>query len=169
MKRSVLIKQNDKQAFLASLNKRTKLNGFTLIELMIVVVVVGILAAVAYPSYREHIKKSRRADAQSALMAFAQAMERHRTKNFTYVGAADGSTGAPNIFPAQIPVDGNQKTYTLSATDLGVSTYTLTAKPIPGTSQDGDGDLTLDHLSQRTWDRDNDGVSAADRCWSRSC
>jgi type IV pilus assembly protein PilE len=50
--------------------------GFTLIEVMIVVAIVGILAAVAYPSYQDHVRKSRRAEAQSALMGLAAAMER---------------------------------------------------------------------------------------------
>jgi prepilin-type N-terminal cleavage/methylation domain-containing protein len=50
--------------------------GFTLIELMIAVVVIAILAAIAYPSYQDSVRKSRRADAKSALMEHAQFMER---------------------------------------------------------------------------------------------
>jgi len=53
--------------------------GVTLMELMIVVAIIGIIAAVAYPSYQEFVMKSRRADAQAALVSFAGAMERHFT------------------------------------------------------------------------------------------
>lgn len=60
--------------------------GFTLIELMIVVAVVGILAAIAYPSYQEQIRKGRRADAMAQLVTLAQAYERYYTSNNTYAG-----------------------------------------------------------------------------------
>ncbi|MCP4091353.1 MAG: prepilin-type N-terminal cleavage/methylation domain-containing protein, partial [Gammaproteobacteria bacterium] len=56
-----------------------KSRGFTLIELMIVVAIVGILAAIAYPSYQEQVRKSRRADANGALLGLANAMQRHAT------------------------------------------------------------------------------------------
>ncbi len=61
-------------------------NGFTLIELMIVVVILGILAAIAYPSYQEQVRQTRRANAQADLMELASYMERYYTENFTYVG-----------------------------------------------------------------------------------
>ena len=54
--------------------------GFTLIELMIAVAIVGILAGIAYPSYQDSVRKSRRADAQGALLGFANAMERYFTQ-----------------------------------------------------------------------------------------
>ncbi|MFI3186333.1 MAG: prepilin-type N-terminal cleavage/methylation domain-containing protein, partial [Methylococcaceae bacterium] len=53
--------------------------GFTLIELMVTVAIVGILAAIAYPSYQDSVRKSRRADASGALLGLANAMERHFT------------------------------------------------------------------------------------------
>ena len=61
------------------MQRRTTAQGFTLIELMITVAVVGILAAIAYPSYNEHVRKTRRADARAVLLVSAQWMERlHR-------------------------------------------------------------------------------------------
>ncbi len=71
--------------------------GFTLIELMIVVAIIGILAAIAYPSYQEQVQKSRRADCQGALTGLASAMERFFTVNTTYAGAAVGAGGISPI------------------------------------------------------------------------
>jgi type IV pilus assembly protein PilE len=58
--------------------------GFTLIELLIVVVVIGILTAIAVPSYMDSVRKSRRADGKTALMTYAQAQEKYRANNPTY-------------------------------------------------------------------------------------
>ncbi|MDY0745840.1 type IV pilin protein [Paucibacter sp. R3-3] len=78
--------------------------GFTLIELMIVVVVAGILAAVAIPSYQQYIMKSRRQDARVALSAMLQAQERYRSNQATYasdpvtlIGTAVSSKGYYNL------------------------------------------------------------------------
>ena len=64
------------------MKKLRKHQGFTLIELMIVVAVIGILASIAYPSYREYVAKSRRAEAKTVLLSAQQWMERFYTENF---------------------------------------------------------------------------------------
>ena len=61
--------------------------GFTLVELMVVVVIISLLAMVAVPSYNTSVSKARRADAQSSLSNFANVMERFFTENGTYLGA----------------------------------------------------------------------------------
>lgn len=149
-----------------------KQRGFTLIELMIVVAIVGILAGIAWPSYQEHVRTTRRADAQGALMGLAQAMERHYTENGTYKKAAAGDkdTGAPGIFPTQAPLDGGAKFYNLlivKPTDG--TTYTLQAKPIAGSGQASDGILQLNSAGQKAWDRGNDGIGTDDNCWKKTC
>ena len=62
--------------------------GFTLIEVMIVVVIVGILAAVAYPAYTSHVQRSRRADAVKLLTAVSQAPERYRSNRNSIAATA---------------------------------------------------------------------------------
>lgn len=62
--------------------------GFSLIELLVVTVIAGILAAVAYPAYTSHIQRSRRADAMAVLTAIVQAQERYRANNTAYAETA---------------------------------------------------------------------------------
>lgn len=140
-------------------------SGFTLIELMIVVAIVGILAAIAYPSYLEYVERSRRTDAQGALLGLANAMERHHTANNTYLGAGAPDTGAPSIFPDEVPRDGNDKYYDLSITAATATTYTVRATP--KNAQAGDGVLELTSTGIKRWDRDNDGLAAGDDTWER--
>lgn len=121
--------------------------GFTLIELMLVVVVIGILSSIALPSYNNYIVKSKRTAAQAALSEFANAMERHRLRTGTYSGAVDGD-GKPLVFSEQVPVDGGSATYELTA-ETTATTYKLTATPVG--SQQSDGVLTLNHIGERCW------------------
>lgn len=62
--------------------------GFSLIELMVVVAVIAILASIAYPSYRDYVIKARRSAASACLLEVAQFMERYNTTNLSYTGAA---------------------------------------------------------------------------------
>lgn len=139
-------------------------SGFSLIELMIAVAIVGILAAIAYPSYTSFIIDARRTDGQEALMGFANAMERFKTENMTYVGA--GTAGADNVttgapaattFPSQAPLDGADKFYELTLTVANSLNYTLRAMPIAGTSQASDGLMEITSTGVRRWDQNNDG------------
>ena len=131
--------------------------GFTLIEVMIVVAIIGILAAVAYPSYQDHVRKSRRAEAQSALMGLAAAMERHFTATNSYTGAGAGGsdTGAPGIYYDKVPKDGGTAYYNLTIDSASASAFVVKATPVNG--QVGDGFLDLNNQGIRRWDRDNRG------------
>lgn len=122
-----------------------KQQGFNLVELMIVVAVVGIITAFAYPSYQEQVRKSRRADCSGALASFASTMERFYTVNNTYRGAAAGGadTGAPAIFPATCPVDGGAATYNLTIQAANASTFEVRAAPTGAQANDKCGTLTL--------------------------
>jgi type IV pilus assembly protein PilE len=140
-----------------------KRNGFTLIELMIVVAIVGIIAGIAVPAYQDSISKSRRRDAEGALQGLANAMERHFTEHNSYLGAADGGadTGSTaTIFSDKSPVDGSTAYYALSITAAGVSTFTIQASPLGAQADDKCGTLSLDNTGTR-------GVSnlSVDQCW----
>jgi type IV pilus assembly protein PilE len=142
-------------------------NGFTLVELMIVIAIVGILMFVAYPSYQGQVTDSKRADAQTALTAFASAMERHFTATNTYLNAgASGSTGTPKVFAAEAPVDGSSKSYDLTIQAATATSYTLRATPKYG--QAGDGYLNLTSIGIRQWDKNNDGsIGSTESTWSK--
>lgn len=127
-----------------------KTAGITLIELLIAVAIVGILASIAYPSYMESVRKSRRADATAALSNAAQALERYYTEKNTYLNASLGdSTGS--IFPDHAPADRTHGSayYLLSIANQGATTYLLKATPTGAMASDSCGALTLDHLGQK--------------------
>jgi type IV pilus assembly protein PilE len=135
-------------------HKRNSL-GFTLIELMVVVAILGILLTIATPAYNEYVKKARRSDAKSALMSASQAMERFYTENASYNGAALGS-GATDIAKTSsvdgyytIAFDSTPTAATACAatvtTNASASAYRLCATPTG--SQSGDS-CTVMSLSQ---------------------
>lgn len=137
-----------------------KQKGVTLIELMIVVAIIGIIAAVALPNYQTYVVRTNRTECQSALVQLANAMERHYTMRIpsSYVGAASGgsATGSPSVFATQAPLEGNA-TCNLTISAASVSNYTLAATPISGTLLAGDGMSTLNAAGQKCW---YDGVDA---------
>lgn len=141
--------------------------GFTLIELMIVVVVVAILAAIAVPSYNSQVKRTNRTDCQGALMNFALAMERHFARANTYDGAAEvNKKPKATVFPSECPIDSGNKLYDLSIESADASSFVLRATPKG--SQVGDGFLELTSAGQKRWDKDNSGsIGAGENTWDR--
>ncbi|MDQ7914927.1 type IV pilin protein [Pseudomonas sp. 102515] len=137
--------------------------GFTLIELMIVVAIVGILAAIAYPSYQEHIRRANRADAQASLMELAQFMERNYTRLGRYTTDTAGT--APTLPFATAPKDGGRAIYDLSLSAVTATSYTLQAAPRAGGPMAGDrcGSLTLTNTGLKG---QATGATTAD-CWRR--
>lgn len=125
-------------------NKKMQ-RGFTLIEFIITIVIIGILARIAYPAYTESVNRAKRAQAQTAIVSLAQAMERNFTKNNTYASAAANvlvSTGAGAIFPPNVPATGSAF-YTLSLSNLTATGYTITATRTGVMVNDRCGDYTL--------------------------
>ena len=101
--------------------------GFTLIELMIVVAIVAILAAIAIPSYQDQVRKSRRADALRVLGEIRMAQERWRADNPSYGTLAQvGNPGAASAY------------YSYTVTGNTATAYTITATAVSGKGQDND-------------------------------
>ncbi|WP_434562242.1 type IV pilin protein [Pseudomonas sp. R1-6] len=128
--------------------------GFTLIEIMIVIAIIGIVITIGYPSLTEYIKKARRTEIASLLSEQAQILERHYSKNNVYSNATGLSTG--NDF------------YTIIPTTLTDQTFTLTAARRSGSSMAADkcGDFTINNTGKRDITNAAAGVTVKD-CWGR--
>lgn len=124
--------------------KRFRNNGFTLIELLIVITILGILTAIAYPIYLTQVQRSGRSDGQAALLNMAALMESYYTENNTYVGATTLNLGMTSN-------KSQQGYYTLSISTQTATTYLLSATPIAGSQQATDtcGVLTITNTNTK--------------------
>ena len=122
--------------------------GFTLIELMIVVAIIGILAAIAYPSYQSYVIKSKRADMMSEMHNIASEIEARKLAQGSYSNISDQ---VKTDFAKAYPTQGALYDVTINPVTLTPPNNTLTAKwiitatPKTGTQMAGDGNLTLNY------------------------
>jgi type IV pilus assembly protein PilE len=126
--------------------------GFTLIELLMVLVCIGVLSTLAWPSYQQHLLRSQRANARTALLQTAHWLERAASANGSYPAAAD--------IPASVLSAPGQR-YNLQATTSAQS-YSLIAQPMGVQAQDSCGSFTLNHLGERGLQNAKLSVAA---CW----
>ena len=129
---------------------RIKNNGFTLIELMITVAVIGILAAVAYPSYNNYLIRATRSAAQSFMLDVSNKEERYLLDTRTYLPVGNNAAFAdtPGL-SLPVPVEVS-RFYNLSVASVTASTYTIQAAPIAGTRQAADSTLQLTNDGTKT-------------------
>lgn len=139
------------------MNRRTQ-RGFTLIEVMIVVAIIGILAAVAYPSYQEYVRRAARGDAQADMMEVAQNLERFFTQNNQYSATR---AGAAYVLPInQSPRSGGAR-YNFNIQFPTAQSFLLQAVPAAPQVGDACGTMTVNHLGQTTPNLGTDGRP----CW----
>jgi len=125
--------------------------GFTLIETMIVVAIMGILASIAYPSYQEHVQRANRVEARGILLEMAQLLERRYTETSSYSSITLPVTQSPRTGAAKYTIQ-------FAATPTQNS-YTLEAVPTGFMASDTCGTLTLTQTGARGADGD------VTKCW----
>lgn len=140
---------------------RNKARGFTLIEIMMAVAIIGILAAIAWPQYQQYVVRNNRVAVQAELMRIAAAAERYRSQQLTYANSTLAT------------VYGSSSNYPQSGTALYTMTYTpavnglsweATAVPATGGLQDkaNDGALAIDSTGRRCWKKGATSCDLAD-------
>lgn len=143
---------------------RVRMQGVTLIELVIVIVIIGILASIAVPTYSEYVLRSHRVEAKSALMKLAAAQEQYYLQNNTYATASKLSTAPPGGLG--IPATTENGWYTIVIAD-GANTAGFTATATSAGSQTRDTKcvtFTINQLGQKTATKSG-GADASDDCW----
>lgn len=129
--------------------------GFSLIELIIGLAILSLVAAIAIPSYQNHMITSRRADGKAALLNLAASLERYYILHHTYEGATFEALGSPEY--------SQEKFYQLQIARLTPTDFQLAAVPIgPQQHDSACATLTLNHLGER----DSQGNEPANECWS---
>jgi type IV pilus assembly protein PilE len=140
--------------------------GLTLLELLVALALVGVLAALAYPSYRSALLRAHRVEAIDALLGLAAAQERFHFQHGRYAGSVDEGAGMPGaaLAIAAITAGGH---YRLAVTASGPADFTATASVLEGSGQEGDTHCSRFSIRadgrRQAWDRW--GQDTTRLCW----
>lgn len=152
----------------------TRAQGFSLIELLIVIAIIGILAAIAVPSYNRYVLRSHRAEAKNMLMATAQRLEQNYTLSGSYAqtqGSAviDINTATITAWGfGQVPLNGPARyNITFAAGNPTAVTFVLLATPVGGQAADTCGVLLLDNRNLKGANGQNNRNQVTRECWDR--
>ena len=146
---------------------------FKLLDRLLAVVFLAMLAipvTLALPAYQDRSAGENRSNAKAALLALAGAMEQHLALGGTYAGATEHGAPTPAAPSAELfrreALFNRAAHYELTIESADAKGYVLQARPIPGSRQEDDGVLRLNHLGQKSWDRNNDGAIVwAEQTW----
>lgn len=138
--------------------------GFTLIELMVAVAIIGILASIAYPNYMEYVRNGNRADAQALMLENAQFMERRFTTCGSYAavaGAAAPCNAAPDLPKPQSPENGTARYSITLNPNPTATTFTVRAQPAGSYADAKCGTMTINQTGAKT----ESGTGSLGDCW----
>ena len=136
--------------------------GFTLIELMIAVLILGILVAIAMPQYQQYVTNSYQSTCAAKLVEMSNQMERIFTENQTYQPGGSAPSANDLVNTATCPADTQPAPYNLSVNVPDDTSYTLSATPQGRQANNSDcGTLTLDQAGVRT----AGGSASGEECW----
>ena len=166
------------------MNNKNK--GFTLVELMITVAIIGILSAIAMPSYLEYARKSKRTEAKVELLKIAQLQESYYVQNLSYASGFNGTAANGKLGFSSNSLESETGLYEISITSVDsrgracsgtnadpCTSYNLFAKPISGAGQDADENCAEFRMSSNgakaarsKRERGFGSQASRDRCWN---
>lgn len=141
-----------------------KNKGWSLIELLIVVVIIGILAAFAMTSYQKYTVRTKRAEVQAEMMRIAQQLQSYIVINHNYQNATLDKFGLPLVGTDAPFPSAKNKSYDLKLV-IGVDNQTWTLTAEPSGSQLGNGSVILDSLGQKCWTKGSTCTPSASTNW----
>ena len=144
----------------ASSGRQFRLAGFSLVELLVVLVIMGVLSAVALPAYTRYVQRGHRTEAMAALLESQHFMERYYSANGQYLSPANAVPLLPQRLQG-IPSQGTVR-YQLSVREATLNSYVLQAVPVGSMDRDVCGSLTINQAGLRGVLK---GTRSVAECW----